>query len=69
MDGGAWWATVHGVTNSRTRLSDFTFTIPYTKINPRHIQDLNVVKLDFLDNSKKMPERQLYDPRKEFLNK
>ena len=24
-DGGAWWATVHGVTESRTRLSDFTF--------------------------------------------
>ena len=28
MDGGAWWATVHGVTKSRTRLSDFTFTFP-----------------------------------------
>ena len=26
MDRGAWWATVHGVTKSRTRLSDFTFT-------------------------------------------
>ena len=26
MDGGAWWATVHRVTKSRTRLSDFTFT-------------------------------------------
>ena len=24
MDGGAWWATVHGVTKSWTRLSDFT---------------------------------------------
>ena len=24
MDGGAWWATVHGVTKSRTRLSDLT---------------------------------------------
>ena len=24
MDWGAWWATVHGVTKSRTRLSDFT---------------------------------------------
>ena len=22
MDGGAWWATVYGVTKSRTRLSD-----------------------------------------------
>ena len=26
MDGGAWQATVHGVTKSRTRLSNFTFT-------------------------------------------
>ena len=25
MDAGVWWATVHGVANSRTRLSDFTF--------------------------------------------
>ena len=25
MDRGAWQATVHGVTNSRTRLSDFHF--------------------------------------------
>ena len=25
MDGGAWWATVHRVANSRTRLSDLTF--------------------------------------------
>ena len=24
MDGGAWWATVHGVAKSRTRLSEFT---------------------------------------------
>ena len=24
MDGEAWWATVYGVTKSRTRLSDFT---------------------------------------------
>ena len=26
MDGGAWWAAVHGVAEARTRLSDFTFT-------------------------------------------
>ena len=24
MDEGAWWATVHGVAKSQTRLSDFT---------------------------------------------
>ena len=26
MDGGAWWAAVHEVARSWTRLSDFTFT-------------------------------------------
>ena len=26
MDGGAWWAAVHGVSKSRTGLRDFTFT-------------------------------------------
>ena len=29
MDGGAWWAAVHGVTKSWTRLSDFTFTFHF----------------------------------------
>ena len=26
MDGGTWWAAVHGVAKSQTRLRDFTFT-------------------------------------------
>ena len=26
MDGGAWWAAVHGVATSQIRLIDFTFT-------------------------------------------
>ena len=29
MDGGAWWAAVHGVTKSQTRLSGFTFTFHF----------------------------------------
>ena len=29
MDRGAWWAAVHGVTKSRTRLSDFTLTFHF----------------------------------------
>ena len=28
MDGGAWWATVHGVAKSWTQLSDFTLKAP-----------------------------------------
>ena len=29
MDRGAWWAAVHGVDRSQTRLSDFTFTLHF----------------------------------------
>ena len=29
MDGGAWWAAVHGVAKSQTQLSDFTFTFHF----------------------------------------
>ena len=29
MDGGAWWAAVHGVTESWTRLSGFAFTFHF----------------------------------------
>ena len=29
MDGGAWWAAVHGVAKSWTRLNDFTFTFHF----------------------------------------
>ena len=32
MDGGAWWATVYGVAENRTRLSDFTFTFHFHAI-------------------------------------
>ena len=34
MDRGAWWATVHGVTKSQTRLSNtFTFMINHPKFS------------------------------------
>ena len=29
MDRGAWWAVVHGVAKSWTRLNDFTFTFHF----------------------------------------
>ena len=29
MDGGAWWAAVHGVAKNRTRLGDFTFSFHF----------------------------------------
>ena len=32
LDGGAWWAAVHGVAESWTRLSDFTLTFTGSRI-------------------------------------
>ena len=29
MDGGAWWATVHGVSKCWTRMRDFTYLLTY----------------------------------------
>ena len=29
MDGGVWWAAVHGVAKSQTQLSDFIFTFSF----------------------------------------
>ena len=32
MDGEAWWAAVHGVAKSWTRLSDFPFTFHFHEL-------------------------------------
>ena len=32
MDGGAWWAAVHGVAKSQTRLSDLTLTFHFHEL-------------------------------------
>ena len=32
MDGGAWWAAVHGAAKSQTRLSNFTCTFHFSCI-------------------------------------
>ena len=36
MDRGAWWAAVHGVAKSRTRLSDFTSLASLAEFIPNH---------------------------------
>ena len=41
QDGGAWWATVHGVAKSWTQLSDFTFffsIVPFGEGNGNPLQ-------------------------------
>ena len=49
MDRGAWWATVHWVPKSRTRLSDFTFTFHFWDIFGLSTSDcLRVQRIDWL---------------------
>ena len=43
MDGGAWQAAVHGVTKSRTRLSDFTFTFHFHALEKEMATHSNVL--------------------------
>ena len=43
MDGGAWWAAVHGVAKSRTRLSDFPFTFHFHALEKEMATHSNVL--------------------------
>ena len=43
MDGGVWWATVHGVAKIRTRLSDFTFTFHFHTLEKEMATHSNVL--------------------------
>ena len=48
MDGGAWWATVHGVTESQTQLSNFTFTFPFHALEKEMATHSSVLALRIL---------------------
>ena len=43
MDGGAWWAAVHGVAKSQTRLSDFTFSFHFHALEKEMATHSNVL--------------------------
>ena len=43
MDRGAWWATVHGVAKSRTRLSDFTYTFHFDALEKEMVTHSSVL--------------------------
>ena len=48
MDRGAWWATVHGIAKSQTRLSDFTsLTNIWLFVTPRTLRVLQWVTISF----------------------
>ena len=43
VDGGAWWAAVHGVAQIQTRLSDFTFTFNFHTLEKKMATHSNVL--------------------------
>ena len=43
MDGGAWWAAVHGVSKSRTRLSNSTFTFHFHALEEEMVTHSSVL--------------------------
>ena len=53
MDGGAWWAAVHGVAKSQTRLCDFTFTFYFHALEKEmaiHSSNLAAAAAEYLYN-------------------
>ena len=46
MDGGPWWATVHGVAKSQTRLSDITFTFHFHALEKEMVTDSSCSSLE-----------------------
>ena len=43
MDGGAWWAAVHGIVKSQTQLSDFPFTFHFHALEKEMATHSNVL--------------------------
>ena len=42
MDRGAWWATVRGLANSQTQLSNLAHRHQMTKINVKNVQEFKL---------------------------
>ena len=55
MDRGAWQATVHGVTNSRTQLSDNTFTFFNVKRESQTEKDKYYMMSLYVESKKVKP--------------
>ena len=43
MDGGAWWAAVHGVTKNQTQLSNFTFPFHFHALEKEMVTHSSVL--------------------------
>ena len=55
MDRGAWWATVHGVTKSRTRLNDQHFQHYNPSAIGQHSSDRDVYLAPFIEKYSGVP--------------
>ena len=62
MDGGAWWAAVHGVPKSRTRLSDFTFTFHFHALEKEMATHSSVLawRIPGMEESGRLPSMGLH---------
>ena len=70
MDRGAWWATVHGATKSRTQLSNFTHSLTQECLKaPQVIKNLpaNAGRYGFDPWVGKIPWRRAWQPIPVFL--
>ena len=62
MDREAWWATVHWVTKSRTRLSNFTFTFTFSNSSSSEYSEIsdNFIQIYIPDKLQKRLESMLF---------
>ena len=67
MDGGAWYATVHGVAKSQIRLSNFTFN-DIVVIACAGLSKVKVLEICFITNVLNCTKNALYEKNKAILN-
>ena len=57
MDGGAWWAAVHGVAKSWTRLSDFPFTFHCQALEKEMAPHSSILRESWTEEPGGLPSR------------
>ena len=67
MDGGAWWAAVHGVARSRTRLSNFTFTFHFHALEKDTASHSSILHLCLLPEDLKESESESHSVESDSL--
>ena len=60
MDGGAWWAVVHGVMKSQTRLSDFPFMFHFHALEKEMATHSSVLASAAAAAASSLPQKEQY---------